>query len=64
MKFQTPKLEDLQPLLGLEGPYQINQTVVYFDPKKNQYWDPASDYYLEDDEIINFVNGRLTVVKL
>ena len=66
-KFEPPKLEDLKPMMGLEGPYQINHFVVYFDPFRNQYWDPAADHYLDDMEaqgLVSFINGKISIAKL
>jgi hypothetical protein len=66
-KFELPKQEQLLPLKGLQGPFKFNQRIVYFDPLNNQYWDPASDHYLTDEEtyqLISFVNGKLRVQHL
>lgn len=40
------------PRRGMEGPYFYpNGRVLYYDLKERQYWDPRSDYYVEDDEV-------------
>lgn len=37
---------------GLQGPFEYpNGRVLYFDVKENQYYDPLTDYYVEDDEV-------------
>ncbi len=41
-----------QPRQGLEGPFfYANGRVLYYDPKEGQYYDPLTDYYVEQDEI-------------
>lgn len=41
-----------QPRRGLEGPfYFATGRVLYYDPKEGQYYDPLTDYYVEQDEI-------------
>jgi len=37
---------------GLEGPFHYpNGRVAYYDPQAGRYWDPRTDFYLEDDEV-------------
>jgi hypothetical protein len=31
---------------GLEGP-----RVLYYDPKAGQYWDPQTDFYVDQSEV-------------
>lgn len=40
-----------QPRKGLEGPFWFVDRVLYYDPKAGQYWDPTTDFYVEQDEI-------------
>lgn len=41
-----------QPRKGLEGPFfYANGRVLYYDPKEGQYYDPLTDYYVEQEEI-------------
>ena len=41
-----------QPRKGLEGPFfYANGRVLYYDPKEGQYYDPLTNYYVEQDEI-------------
>ena len=41
-----------QPRKDLEGPfYYANGRVLYYDTKEGAYWDPLTDYYVEQDEI-------------
>lgn len=40
------------PRKGLEGPFVYsNGRILYYDPKQGQYWDPRSDFYVEQAEI-------------
>jgi len=37
---------------GLEGPFPYpNGKVLYYDPKEGKYWDPTTDFYLDNAEI-------------
>lgn len=40
-----------QPRKCLEGPFWFVDRVLYYDPKAGQYWDPTTDFYVEQDEI-------------
>jgi hypothetical protein len=40
-----------QPRKGLEGPFWFVDRVLYYDPKAGKYWDPTTDFYLEQDEV-------------
>jgi hypothetical protein len=40
------------PRKGLEGPFHYpNGRVAYYDPREGKYWDPRTDFYLEESEI-------------
>jgi len=42
---------------GLEGPYVYpNGTVLYYDPKVNEYWDPKTDFYVPNDIVCTLKN--------
>lgn len=53
-----------QPRKGLEGPfYYADGRVLYYDPKAGQYYDPLTDFYVEQDEmdqIHNYLVKMLT----
>jgi len=36
---------------GLEGPFNFSGRVLYYDPKEGAYYDPTTDFYLEQDEM-------------
>jgi hypothetical protein len=43
------------PRKGLEGPFNFNGRVLYYDPKEGKYWDPRSDFYVSHDEYFRMV---------
>lgn len=41
-----------KPRKGLEGPFTYsNGRVLYYDPKAGRYWDPTTDFYVEQEEM-------------
>ena len=36
---------------GLEGPFSYDGRVLYYDPKEGAYYDPTTDFYVENDEL-------------
>lgn len=36
---------------GLEGPFSFAGRVLYYDPKEGAYYDPTTDFYVEQDEM-------------
>ena len=43
------------PRKGLEGPFNFSGRVLYYDTKEGQYYDPTTDFYVEqaDMDLIN-----------
>ena len=40
------------PRKGLEGPFLFSGgRILYYDPRAGQYWDPRTDFYVEQDEM-------------
>lgn len=39
------------PRKGLEGPFNFSGRVLYYDNKQGQYYDPTTDFYVEQDEM-------------
>ena len=39
------------PRKGLEGPFNFSGRVLYYDPKEGQYYDPTTDFYVEQSEM-------------
>ena len=49
-----------QPRKGLEGPFfYVNGRVLYYDPKEGQYYDPLTDYYVDQEEM-DLLHAELT----
>ena len=46
------------PRKGLEGPFNFNGRVLYYCNKEGQYWDPRSDFYVEQDEM-DLINHQM-----
>ena len=47
------------PRKGLEGPFNINGRVLYYDNKEGKYYDPKTDFYVSHSEYFQMV-GLLT----
>lgn len=45
------------PRKGLEGPFNFSGRVLYYDNIEGQYYDPSSDFYVEQDEM-DLINSR------
>jgi hypothetical protein len=39
------------PRKGLEGPFNFLGRVLYYDPKEGKYYDPRTDFYVEQEEM-------------
>jgi hypothetical protein len=46
------------PRTGLEGPFNFSGRVLYYDNKQGQYYDPRTDFYVEQAEM-DAINGSL-----
>jgi|TARA_R110000822_G_scaffold8283_1_gene32769 hypothetical protein len=46
---------------GLEGPFNFSGRVLYYDTKEGQYYDPTTDFYVEQDEM-DMIHARLLTV--
>lgn len=45
-------LKGYGPRKGLEGPFVfVNGRILYYDPKEGQYYDPTTDFYVEQSEM-------------
>jgi len=43
---------------GLEGPFIYgNGRILYYDSKAGQYWDPRTDFYVEQSEM-DYLHGE------
>ena len=45
------------PRKGLEGPFNFSGRVLYYDPKEGAYYDPTTDFYVEQSEM-DLINTR------
>jgi hypothetical protein len=39
------------PRKGLEGPFNFSGRVLYYDAHEGQYYDPRTDFYVEQSEM-------------
>ena len=39
------------PRAGLEGPFNFSGRVLYYDNKQGAYYDPRTDFYVEQSEM-------------
>lgn len=49
------------PRKGLEGPFNFSGRVLYYDNKEGAYYDPTTDFYVEQSEM-DIINNRLMEV--
>jgi hypothetical protein len=47
------------PRKGLEGPFNFSGRVLYYDAQEGQYYDPSTDFYVEDTEMTLIRDGFL-----
>jgi len=46
-----------QPRKGLEGPFfYANGRVLYYDAKAGEYWDPQTDFYVDQVQM-DYLHG-------
>ena len=46
------------PRQGLEGPFNFSGRVLYYDPREGAYYDPATDFYVDQEEM-TLIHNRL-----
>lgn len=53
-----------QPRKGLEGPFFYpSGHVLYYDPKAGHYYDPTTDFYVENSDLVLFQNQIFDAMK-
>ena len=52
-RVMNPMPEGYGPRAGLEGPFNFDGRVLYYDPKEGRYWDPRTDFYLSNEEALD-----------
>ena len=53
-----------QPRPGLEGPFWFVDRVLYYDPRQGQYWDPRTDFYVENSEVDQLQNRLMQMMRM
>ena len=57
-RFETDQMrQKYGPRKGLEGPFNFSGRVLYYDPKEGAYYDPTTDFYVEQSEM-DLINTR------
>ena len=49
------------PRPELEGPFNFSGRVLYYDNKEGAYYDPTTDFYVEQAEM-DMIHSRLTEI--
>ena len=56
--------DQYEPRKGLEGPFRYpNGQVLYYDPKEGQYWDPRTDFYVDNADVARLQNSIFDVIR-
>ena len=50
------------PRKGLEGPFNFSGRVLYYNNTQGQYYDPATDFYVEQSEMDQIHAQLMTVL--
>ena len=58
-RVMNPMPEGYTERPGLEGPFNFDGRVLYYDPLEGKYYDPKTDFYLAHDEAVLVVDKRL-----
>ena len=63
-KFQMDEMRTKYgPRNGLEGPFNFSGRVLYYDNKEGQYYDPTTDFYVEQAEMDAINAGLLETLQ-
>lgn len=56
--------QEYGPRKGLEGPFTYaNGRTLYYDPREGQYWDPKTDFYVDNEELTMLQNGLVDLLR-
>ena len=56
--------DQFEPRKGLEGPFRYpNGQVLYYDPKEGQYWDPRTDFYVDNADVARLQQSIFDVIR-
>ena len=58
-----PGIEGYGPRPGLEGPFGFCGRALYYDAKEGKYWDPRTDFYLEQSEVDQLNQQMIDIMK-
>ena len=47
---------------GLEGPFNIGGRALYYDVKEGSYWDPRTDFYVDQSEVNSLHNELMRIM--
>jgi hypothetical protein len=51
------------PRKGLEGPFNFSGRVLYYDNKEGAYYDPTTDFYVDQTEMDMIHNRLMDMIK-
>jgi len=51
------------PRVGLEGPFNFSGRVLYYDAREGQYYDPLTDFYVEQSEMDQIHNRLMNTLR-
>lgn len=51
------------PRAGLEGPFNFSGRVLYYDNAEGAYYDPRTDFYVEQSEMTEINNRLMSTIK-
>ena len=51
------------PRAGLEGPFNFSGRVLYYDNTQGAYYDPRTDFYVEQSEMDEINNRLMSTIK-
>lgn len=52
-----------EPRTGLEGPFWFVDRVLYYDAREGQYWDPRTDFYVDNSEVTQLQNRVIELMR-
>ena len=56
--------KEFGPRKGLEGPFHYpSGKVLYYDTVEGKYYDPTTDFYLEQDEASIYLNEVFDILR-
>jgi hypothetical protein len=62
MAYKVMEVDDMRtkygPRKGLEGPFNFSGRVLYYDNAEGLYYDPKTDFYVEQSEM-NMIHDQL-----